>query len=181
MRALITCTVLAVSALTINAAPAQAQSSAAAELIDSWYHRYLGRHIDPAGMHDHLQANRRGTPLDVVEASILASPEYYARSGSTPEGFIAAMHRDVLGRRAGMHEFQHEVRYMITHGRHAAAMRVLSERTPVVVVRSAPVVVTRPYYAGPTVIVPSHRHHHHHHAPAYVGPRPGFSLRIGIR
>lgn len=180
MRALITCTILAVSALTINAVPAQAQHSAAAELIDLWYHRYLGRHIEPAGMQDHLHAIRHGTPLDVVEASILASPEYFARSGGTPEGFIAAMHRDVLGRRAGAHEFQHEVRYLLTHGRHAAALRVLSERSPVVVVRSAPVVVTRPYYVEPTVIVPAPRYHPHH-APAYVAPRSGFSIRIGIR
>ncbi len=180
MRAFITCAVLTVSTLTLNAAPAFAQHSGTAQLIDSWYHRYLGRHIDPAGMHDHLQAIRRGTPLDVVEASILASPEYYARSGATPEGFIAALHRDVLGRRAGVGEFQHEVRYLLTHGRHAAALRVLSERSPVVVVRSAPVVVTRPYYVEPTVIVPSHRHHHHP-VPVYVAPRPGVSIRIGIR
>ena len=184
MRTLITCAVLTVAALTVNSASAQTYSHNTADLVDSWYHRYLGRHIDSAGLHDHLRAIRHGTPLEVVEASILASPEYYARNGNTPEGFVAALHRDVLGRRAGAFEFSRHVDQVFTQGRTAVALRVLSERTPVVVA-SSPVVVTpaapgfvpRPVYAAPSVIVgPAYRP-----APVYVSPRPSFSLRIGVR
>ncbi len=181
MRAFITCAILTVATLTINAAPARAQTVDAADLVDSWYIRYLGRHVDPAGLSDQLRAIRHGTPLDVIEACILASPEYYIRNGNTPEGFVAALYRDVLGRRAGAHEFSRQVNHVLSEGRNAAALRVLAERNPTVVVASAPVYVTpapvivaRP---APVVIVgPTYRP-----APIYVAPRPAFSIRIGIR
>ena len=184
MRALITCAILTAAALTVNSASAQTYSTNAADLVDSWYHHYLGRHIDHAGLHDHLHAIRHGTPLDVVEAAILASPEYYVRNGNTPEGFVAALYRDVLGRRAGAFEFSRQVDHVFTQGRTAVALRVLSERTPPVVFASGPVVVappapvfvTRPVVVDPIVFVPSYRP-----APIYASPRPSFSIRIGIR
>ena len=175
MRAFLTCAVLSVTIVTINAAPAAAQPGRYADLVDSWYHRYLGRHVDPAGLRDHVHALRHGAPADIVEAAILSSPEYYIRNGSTPEGFIAALHRDVLGRRAGIHEFTREVHYLLRHGRNAAALRVLSERHQPIVVASAPVVMTplAPVYVP---VAPVYRP-----APAYVAPRSGISIRIGIR
>ncbi|MBI3823021.1 MAG: hypothetical protein HY289_10140 [Planctomycetes bacterium] len=154
MRAFITCAVLTVTVLTVNSASAQTVD--AGGLIDSWYHRYLGRHVDSAGLHDHLHAIRHGAPLDVVEASILASPEYYVRNGNTPEGFVAALYRDVLGRRAGAHEFSHQVNHVLREGRTAAALRIISERNPpVIVARPATVIVTRPVYVEPVVVVPA--------------------------
>src|SRR5437764_1277321 len=91
MRAFITCAILTVATLTVNAVPASAQTIDAAKLVDTWYVRYLGHCADPVGLSDHLRAIGHGTPLEVVEASILASPEYYARNGNTPEGYVAAL------------------------------------------------------------------------------------------
>src|SRR5262249_50339398 len=170
MRAFMTCAMLTVVTLTATAVPAQAQVIDTASLVDSWYVRYLGRHADPVGLSSEVRAISRGTPLDVAEAAILASPEYYVRNGNTPEGYVAALYRDVLGRRAGSHEFAHQVNHVLRDGRTAVALRVLAERNPpvVVVTRAAPVVVE------PAVVVPAYR-------PVYVAPRPVFSLRIGIR
>jgi len=185
MRAFMTCAVLTVATLTITATPAFAQHTPAANLVDSWYHRYLGRHVDPAGQRDHVHALRHGTPAEVVESAILSSQEYYHRNGCTPEGFVAALYRDVLGRRPGPHEFGREVNYMLTHGRNASALRVISQRGSTIVVASSPVVVSqppvivhRPVVVDPIVVVPAHRHHHPH---GYVAPRPGISIGIRIR
>lgn len=170
MRAILTCAVLTVSFLTIEAAPAFAHGPYDA-LIDSWYHRYLRRHADPAGLHDHSRALRRGTPADVVEASILSSEEYYHRNGCTPEGFVAALYRDVLGRRASGYEFNRMVNRVLAHGRSAVVFQVLSERalpTAPVVVAPAPVVVT-----PAPIVVPAYRP-----VPVYVEPRPSVSLRL---
>jgi hypothetical protein len=174
---------LTVATLTATAAPAMAQPVDAARLIDTWYHRYLGRHVDSAGLNDHLRAIRHGTPLDVVEASILASPEYYVRNGNTPEGYIAALHRDVLGRRAGSREFMYEVNRLLRDGRTAAALHVIAERNPPVVVASPPTVVVRPapvVVTRPVIVEPAY-HHHPHSGPLYVSPRPAISIRVGIR
>jgi hypothetical protein len=165
-----------VTVLTISPAAAQSHSHSTADLIDSWYHRYLGRHVDSTGLHDHLRAIRHGTPLDVVEVAILASAEYYARNGNTPEGFVAGLYRDVLGRRAGAFEFNRQVDHVFTRGRTAVALRVLSERTHPVVVAPAPVIVSRPAYVPSVIVGPAYRP-----APVYVSPAPSFSLRIGIR
>jgi hypothetical protein len=40
----------------------------------------------------------RGTGIDAVEAGILASPEYFAGHGGTPDAFVRALYHDVLSR-----------------------------------------------------------------------------------
>lgn len=186
MRAFLTSAVLTVTVLTMNAAPVSAHPPREAALVDSWYHRYLGRHIDPVGASDHIRALRHGTPAEVVEAAILSSPEYYFRAGSTPEGFVARLFADVLGRRAYPEEFGRYVHRVRCHGRNAVALQVLNERSlalvaPVapaaygpapVIVQPSPVVV-RPYPLEPTVIVPSYRP-----APVVVDPIPSVSIRL---
>lgn len=181
MRAFLTCAILTVTTVAISATPAFAHPMPYVELVDSWYHRYLGRHVDPAGRHDHVQALRHGTPVDVVEAAILSSHEYYHRNGCTPEGYVAALYRDVLGRRASLAEFNQEVNCVIRHGCNAVALHLLRERavvaaTPVVVARPAPLIVTQPTVAQPVVVAPIFRP-----APAVVAPPPEISIRIGIR
>jgi hypothetical protein len=145
------------------------------DLVDGWYHRYLGRHIDPIGRRDHVHALRHGTLAAVVEAAILSSPEYYLRNGNTPEGYVAALYRDVLGRRAGIHEFSRDVNHVLTCGRNEVALRVLALRSAPILVAPAPVVVTRPVVVEP-VVVPAYRP-----APRYYSPPPGISIRVGVR
>ena len=175
MRAFITGAILTVAALTVNVTPTYAHPNDMSGLVDSWYVRYLGRHAEPLAMSDQMRAIRHGISLDLLEASVLRSDEYYIRNGNTPEGFVAALYRDVLGRRAAPHEFSHQVGHVLREGRNAVALRVLAERNPPVVTYSAPVIVTGPYYVEPTVIVPFYR------PTVYVSPRPAFSIRIGIR
>ena len=175
MRAFITGAILTVATLTVNAAPAHAQAIDMPSLVDSWYVRYLGHHAEPLAMSDQMRAIRHGISLDLLEASVLRTDEYYIRNGNTPEGFVAALYRDVLGRRAAPHEFSRQVSHVLQEGRNAVALRVLAERNPLVVTYSTPLIVTRPYYVEPTVIVPSYRH------AVYVSPRPALSIRIGIR
>lgn len=180
MRPFLTCTILTLTILTAGAAPAHAQHGPYAKLVDGWYHRYLARHVDHAGLHDHTHALRHGTPIDVVEAAILSSREYYQRNGHTPEGYVAALYRDVLGRRAGAFEFNRDVNGVLTYGRNAVALRLIGERNVLtaapVIVASAPVYLPRPVVAPPVVVVPSYRP-----APLYLAPPPGISIRIGIR
>jgi hypothetical protein len=175
MRAFMTTAVLTLTTLTASAAPAFAQPGYG-DLVDSWYHRYLGRHVDPAGRADHVYALRHGVSPTTVEAAILSGPEYYARNGNTPEGYVAALYRDVLGRRADSYAFGREVNHVITLGRNAVALEVLSLRAPVIVA-SAPVVVTSPpvvVASPPVVVAPVYR-------PRYYYPPPGISIRFGIR
>ena len=178
MRAFLTCAILTAAVLTVIPAPAQAQTISSADLVDSWYTRYLGRHVDPVGLADQTRALQRGVPVEAVEAGILSSTEYYLRSGSTPEGFVAALYRDVLGRRPTGHELNRDVNRALTLGRGAVASQILNERalaSAPVVVAPAPVIVARPYVVESTVIVPAHRH-----GPVYVSPRPAISLRFNF-
>ena len=68
------------------------------DLVRLWYRKYLGREVDPAGIDRYVGLLRQGSsPLD-CQAELLGSDEYYARQGSTLDGFIAGLFRDVLGR-----------------------------------------------------------------------------------
>ena len=49
---------------------------------------------------------RNGGTITQMETGFLASAEYYARSGSTPSGFVANLYVDVLGRTASAGEIQ---------------------------------------------------------------------------
>lgn len=123
-------TALTVTGLTFGlAGNASAQAPCAyTKLVDSWYHRYLGRHVDPIGIHDHVGALRRGNPVDFVEASILGSNEYYHRNGCTPEGYILALYRDVAGVSPAPGDLNHWVRRLYgSRSPHLLALRFLQE------------------------------------------------------
>lgn len=189
MRAFLTCAVLTVTTLTVSTTPASAHPSQNAELVDNWYHRYLRRHGDPTGLAGYTRALRHGTPANVVEAEILSSQEYYHRVGCTPEGYVAALFRDVLGRRPCSEELIRYVRQVQRHGRTAVALQILDQRVvayaapvaPVTVVAPAPVYVQpAPVVVTPAVVVP-HHHHHRHSPPVAVDPRPSISIRFNVR
>jgi hypothetical protein len=202
MRTIITCSILAIATLSASPASAQTQYDRSADYVNSLYVRYLGRNADQHGLNDHMRALRNGATPDAIEAAILASPEYYARSGNTPEGYVAAMHRDVLGNRAHGREFNQHVRDVLTQGRQVVALHVLSERnvlaapsyypstpaqsyypsTPAqsyypstpIAPQPAPVIVS-PFVYRQGVVVPSYRP-----APVYVAPQPTISFRLNL-
>ena len=107
--------------LIAAAAPmAQAQDQFHARQVDAWYARYLGRVAEPFGMQGHVTALCQGTPALVVEATILASPEYFDRNGCNDIGFVAALYRDVLGVAASPQQIQQTVRHMERMGNREA-------------------------------------------------------------
>jgi hypothetical protein len=75
-----------------------------ADMIDSWFRRYLGRSVDSGGLSARLALLRRGgDPLD-IEADIIGSGEYWERNGSNVAGFVRGLYRDILQRDARPYE-----------------------------------------------------------------------------
>jgi hypothetical protein len=66
--------------------------------VASWYRKFLNREPDPAGLAGWVEGLRSGGSPERTLAGILGSAEYYVKSGSTPEGFIRTLYRDLLGR-----------------------------------------------------------------------------------
>jgi hypothetical protein len=66
--------------------------------VDSWYHRFLGRSVDPSGLQTWTQALAQGQTPQAVLATILGSQEYYDRAGGTVQGFIQQMYVHLLNR-----------------------------------------------------------------------------------
>jgi hypothetical protein len=75
-----------------------------ADLVNSYYQKYLGRSADPAGLQAWVNALAAGATDELVAASILGSGEYFARNGSNNTAFIQALYHDVLGRTPGQAE-----------------------------------------------------------------------------
>lgn len=70
------------------------------DLVQSWYYQYLGRSLDPVGLHCWVPQLRNGAAPQVVLAGILGSEEYYCRNGHSRDSFVRALYHDVLNRRA---------------------------------------------------------------------------------
>jgi hypothetical protein len=66
-------------------------------LVEEWYARFLNRPPD-AFAGGWIDALRQGQPPEAVLAQILGSPEYYAKGGGTPDGFLQTLYSDVVGR-----------------------------------------------------------------------------------
>ncbi|WP_024286025.1 DUF4214 domain-containing protein [Cellulomonas sp. KRMCY2] len=75
-----------------------------ARLIGASYARYLNRGPDAVGLSTWLAAMKNGWTISQMESGFIASPEYYAKAGSTDAGWVAALYTDVLGRAAGANE-----------------------------------------------------------------------------
>lgn len=113
---------LVVSFLFPAVGHAQAQPDA---LVASWYRQYLGRNPDPSAQ-GWVDILRVGQAPDLVLAQILGSTEYYDRAGSTPEGFVQSLYRDLLGRGPSRQQLVEGVRVVEANGLQEAAHRVLS-------------------------------------------------------
>jgi hypothetical protein len=75
-------------------------------LVESWYHLYLHRPSDAAGMRDYLDRLRRGQgPLD-VQAAMLGSDEYYRLHSNRTRSWVAGMYSDVLDRSPSPRDIQ---------------------------------------------------------------------------
>jgi len=166
---------LAVAALCLTPANAGAQvyGGDPQSLVEYWYNKYLGRAGDPT-MATWVNSLSQGTPADQVLTGIIASDEYYRRAGATPEGFIARLYSDVLGRTPNVTELDFWVRRMYTEDRPTLIMEFLHQN-PGVWVTSAPAVSTSVVVTPSTVGVPWYRESRHdwdrhHHVYDYRRP-----------
>jgi hypothetical protein len=70
-------------------------------LVSGAYFHYLGRGPDPAGHDGWVGFLNRGATIEMLDASIMASDEYFANAGGGFAPSVRAMYGDVLGRAAG--------------------------------------------------------------------------------
>ena len=74
------------------------------KLITGSYAHYLGRTPDPGGLASWLAAMGRGMTIEQMQSGFIASPEYYAKAGSTDAGWVTKLYADVLNRPAAPSE-----------------------------------------------------------------------------
>src|SRR5207249_1271157 len=114
-------------------APAPPQADVVAvdpvALVQNWYRQFLDRDAEPAGLASWVDQLRRGQPPAAILAAILASDEYYQRAGSTPEGFVQALFRDLTGQVPPPQEFREWVRRVRPENRKEIAQDLL-QRSP---------------------------------------------------
>jgi len=68
------------------------------DLVNNYYETYLGRASDSGGLAYWVAQLTAGASDESVLAAILGSAEFYADSGSTADGFLAALYTMLLGR-----------------------------------------------------------------------------------
>jgi hypothetical protein len=68
-----------------------------AQLVRSWYQRFLRREPDLEGLATHVNALRSGQPPEEVLATIAGSDEYYQFAGQDPVRFARQLYQDLSG------------------------------------------------------------------------------------
>jgi hypothetical protein len=106
-----------------------------ATLIRSWYRQFLNRDADPSGLTTWTNTLRSGSSPDFTLAQIVGSDEYYAKAGSTPEGFVRTVFLDLTGRAPTYDEMPYWLRRLTFEDRRDVAYALLqrypqSWRTP---------------------------------------------------
>jgi hypothetical protein len=75
---------------------ARAEQPDPAQAIANWFQHFLGHPVDPGSLYAWQSVLTSQGPLATV-AGLLSSEDYWLRNGSTPQGVVLGMHRDVLG------------------------------------------------------------------------------------
>jgi hypothetical protein len=102
----------------VSSAPAQVSYEGYADpmdLVDHWYQTFLHRsgRADPSS-YSWAQQLQQGAAPNAVLAGILSSDEYYAKGGSTPEGFIRNLYADIIVRQPTASELQYWMQRALT-------------------------------------------------------------------
>ena len=66
--------------------------------VNRLYQSYLGRNADPGGLAAFSAQLTAGSTVQLVQAEIMSSDEYFQAAGSTNVGFVSAAYRDLLNR-----------------------------------------------------------------------------------
>ena len=98
MRSWFLTTVPVLALVGLTALPAPARAGGECELIQSWCVQYLHRRGAPCELEAWAKHLRCGESVLSVEASFLASDEYFCLHGHSPEGVVTGLYTDVLGR-----------------------------------------------------------------------------------
>src|SRR5262249_23097838 len=72
--------------------------------VDALYRRYLNRAPDAIGTQYWLRMLQQGGTLEAAAAGFVSAPEYFQLQGSTNQGYVLGLYRDVLGRTASPSE-----------------------------------------------------------------------------
>lgn len=171
-----------------NGQQAQYAQRGGAEVIDGWYHRFLGRCAEPDGMRHWTHLLSCNSPEETL-ALLLSSTEYYGRKGSCPSGFVAGLYQDLVGVNPNPQEVQAWVNRFNGHNWCADPCRATLIRefmraartdalaygggAPVVSSYNGPAPVQ---YQAPTVVVSPRPVY----APVVAPPTGGIQLRVRI-
>jgi hypothetical protein len=119
---------LALLGVLFQGTPAQAQyyrPGGHEALVRSWYHQFLNREAEPYGMVNWVEHLRLGNAPEQVLAHILASDEYYVKSGYTPAGFVRTLLLDLTGQEPSPRDFHYWVRRASVESRADVAYAML--------------------------------------------------------
>ena len=96
------------------------------DLVHAMYSDYLHRNPDAGGDAAFASLLSAGVTDEKVRSLILASDEYFTLAGSTDQGFVNALYRDLLGRTADAGGLEANVQ-ALAHGasREQVAMRII--------------------------------------------------------
>lgn len=112
----------------------------AEQLVHDWYQLYLHRAPDPGGLAQWVGELNRGTPPELVQATLLASDEYYRRHGGTPHLWIANIFKELLGRTPSRDELRLWLGELARIGaREAVALEILRAGRAELVERRRPI------------------------------------------
>jgi len=103
-----------------------ARPDQAEQLVRGWYLKYLNRDVDPTGYQSWVNGLRSGTSPEMTLAGILSSDEYYMKGGSTPEGYVQTLFRDLAGRAPTPREMDYWVRRVCTEPRNDVAYAMVT-------------------------------------------------------
>jgi len=83
--------------LTLGAGSmARAQQPDPVQVLSNWFQHFLGRPVDQESLNAWVPVLNRVGPLETL-AGLLASDGYWIHNGSTPQGLVLGLYRDVLG------------------------------------------------------------------------------------
>jgi Ca2+-binding RTX toxin-like protein len=92
--------------------------------VDGWYVQFLNREAHDNEEQPWVDLLLRGATEEQTLSGILASPEYFALSGSTNDGYVRRLYRQLLGREGQDPEVQGWVNAIPTFGRFGVALMI---------------------------------------------------------
>jgi hypothetical protein len=89
------------------------------DLVDALYMNYLGRHVDSVGISAWVGQLQAGGSIDSVHDGILASDEFFNRTGQSDQSYVSCLYQAMLQRDADASGLQNWVGQLGVVGRQA--------------------------------------------------------------